>query len=47
MTEKEKQQAGMLYDANHDPEVLEELHRCEQECFEINQIPPNNREERL
>ena len=47
MTEKEKQQAGMLYDANHDPEVLEELHRCEQECFEINQIPPNNREERI
>lgn len=27
MTEKEKQQAGMLYDANHDPEVLEELRK--------------------
>ncbi len=46
MTEKEKQQRGMLYDANHDPEVLEELHRCEQACFEINQIPPNQRDER-
>lgn len=37
----------MLYDANHDPEVLADLHRCEQECFEINQIAPNNREERF
>ena len=27
MTEKEKQQAGMLYDANHDPEVLADLTR--------------------
>ena len=47
MTEKEKQQRGVLYDANHDPEVLVDLHRCEQECFEINQISPDHRDERM
>lgn len=47
MTEKEKQQAGLLYDASHDPEVLSDLRRCEQECYEINQIEPDNREERF
>ena len=46
MTEKEKQQKGMLYQAN-DPEVLKDLYYCENECFEINQIPPSRREERM
>ncbi len=46
MTEREKQQSGMLYDAKFDKDILDGLHHCEQECFEINQIPPVNREER-
>ena len=36
----------MLYQAN-DPEVLKDLYYCENECFEINQIPPSRREERM
>lgn len=46
MTEKEKQQQGMLYQADN-AEVLKELYYCENECFEINQIPPSRREERM
>ena len=46
MSEKEKQQKGMLYQAN-DPEVLKDLYYCENECYEINQIPPSRREERM
>ncbi|MFC2512935.1 MAG: maltose acetyltransferase domain-containing protein, partial [Prevotella denticola] len=46
MTEKEKQQKGMLYQAS-DPEVLKDLYRCESECYEINRIPPSRREERM
>ena len=46
MTEKEKQQQGMLYQADN-TEVLKELYYCENECFEINQIPPSRREERM
>ena len=46
MTEKEKQQRGMLYQAN-DPEVLKDLLYCENECYEINRIPPSHREERM
>ena len=46
MTEREKQQKGMLYQAN-DPEVLKDLYYCENECYEINQIPPSRREERM
>lgn len=32
MTEKEKQQKGMLYQAN-DPEVLKDLYYCENKCY--------------
>lgn len=46
MTEKEKRQAGLLYDGNYDEEVLEELFACKDLCFEYNQIRPSNREER-
>ena len=44
MTEKEKQKKGMFYQANA-PEVLKDLYHCENECYEINQIPPSRREE--
>lgn len=46
MTEREKQQRGLIYDAKYDESLLADLHRCEQECFEINQITPDNRAER-
>ena len=39
-SEKEKCRAGGLYDANHDPELLEERRRCKQLCFEYNSLPP-------
>ena len=45
LSEYEKQQAGMSYDAAA-PEVLKGLRHCEQECFEINQLPPDKRDER-
>ena len=44
MTEKEKQQCGELYDARNSQELLDELHRCEETCFEINQLHPSERE---
>lgn len=47
MTEREKQQRGEIYDAKYDQELLADLHRCEQECFEINNLPPNKRAERM
>lgn len=47
MTEREKQQRGLVYDAKYDESLLADLHRCEQECHEINQIAPDQREERL
>lgn len=46
MTEKEKQQSGELYDARNSTQLLDELHRCEEICFEINQLHPSKREER-
>jgi maltose O-acetyltransferase len=45
MTEKEKQQQGLLYLAS-DPTVIADLRRCEEACFEINRMPPSQREER-
>lgn len=47
MTEREKQQAGLMYDAKYDESLLKDLHRCEQECFEINSLPPSRRDERM
>ena len=46
MTEREKQQRGELYDAKYCKELLDDLHRCEQACFEINQLAPSDRKER-
>lgn len=45
-TEREKQQAGLLYDAKFDEDLLADLHRCEAECFEINAMHPDRRDER-
>lgn len=43
MTEKEKAAAGFLYNANYDPELVEEIARCNDLCHEFNAIKPSNR----
>ena len=43
MTEKEKALAGFLYNANYDDEILEDIGRCNDLCFEFNQIKPSDR----
>ncbi len=44
MTEKEKAQAGYLYNANYDEEILKDIHACNDLCYEFNQIRPSDRE---
>lgn len=46
MTEKEKRDAGMLYDANYDPSLGEELNACKDKCHQYNGIKPSALEER-
>ena len=36
MTEKEKAAAGLLYDANYDPEILQERARAKDLCLDYN-----------
>jgi acetyltransferase-like isoleucine patch superfamily enzyme len=44
MTEKEKAQAGYLYNANYDKEILDEINKCNNLCYEFNQLKPSERE---
>ena len=44
MTEKEKAQAGYLYNANYDEEILKDIYACNDLCYEFNQIRPSDRE---
>lgn len=46
MTIREQQRAGEWYAAKGDEQMLRELYSCEQACFEINQMPPSQRDER-
>jgi len=46
MTEKEKVAAGMLYDPDHDPELLGEMNYAATKCFEYNNIAPDKVGER-
>ncbi len=46
MTEKEKRDAGMIYDANYDEELEREMLACQDQCFLYNQILPSRKEER-
>lgn len=46
MTEREKRDAGMLYDANYDEELLNEMGKCKDLCFEYNALRPTQIEER-
>lgn len=43
MTEKEKRDAGYLYNANYDAEIIEEIDRCNDLCYDFNQLRPSDR----
>lgn len=40
-SEKEKCRAGLLYDANHDPQLLKERARAQELCQALNGLPPS------
>ena len=40
MTEKEKMLAGMIYDANYDPTLIEERLKCKELCRDYNDLRP-------
>lgn len=42
MTETQKRDAGMIYDANYDAALLEERNICKDKCFEYNNILPSD-----
>lgn len=44
MTEKEKAKAGYLYNANYDSEIVNEIEKCTDLCYEYNQIKPSDEE---
>lgn len=39
MTEKEKMLKGLLYDANHDDELIKERNICKEICIKYNNLP--------
>lgn len=45
MTEKEKRDLGYLYDANYDKDLVAEIGKCNDLCYEFNQIRPSQRDE--
>lgn len=47
MTEREKRDKGLLYDANYDVELLEEQKRCKDLCFALNALKPSLEAERM
>lgn len=46
MTEKEKMLAGMIYDANYDPTLIEERMKCKEMCRDYNELRPSDMAER-
>ena len=42
MTEKEKMQQQMLYDANYDTELIRERQRAKDLCYQFNQLRPSD-----
>lgn len=44
MNEWNKAQAGYLYDANYDKEIVENRMKCADLCYEFNQCKPSNTE---
>ena len=47
MNEKEKAAAGLLYDANYNPQILEERARAKDLCLDYNLTRSSQTEERL
>lgn len=45
MTEKEKAAAGYLYNANYDEDILKSITKCNDLCYEFNQLRPSQRKE--
>ncbi len=45
-TEKEKAAEGLLYNANHDSELQDEMKRAKCVLFKYNQLPPDQEEEK-
>ena len=45
LTEKEKMLAGMLYDADHDEELVQDRIRTKDLCYDFNQLRPSQLEE--
>lgn len=43
MTEKEKRDLGLMYNANYDDEIIGEIGYCNDLCHEFNQIRPSDR----
>ena len=46
MTEKQKREQGLLYDANYNANLLQEMLDCKDMCFQYNHILPSHQEER-
>lgn len=46
MTEREKAEAGLLYDARYDREVVEGLRRSQELCYDYNALRPSQTAER-
>lgn len=46
MTEKEKMIAGMIYDANNDPDLISERLECKELCRDYNELRPRQIKER-
>lgn len=46
MTEKEKRDKGILYDANYDAELVAQQLACKDICFEYNSLKPSEIEQR-
>lgn len=44
MTEKEKRALGVLYNANYDEEIINEINYCNDLCHEFNRIKPSDRQ---
>lgn len=42
MTEKQKMLAGEIYDANFDPDLIEERTKCKEKCKEYNDMSPRD-----
>ena len=46
MTEKEKRASGELYDANYDKELLKEMEKTKELCYEYNNLKPTEIEKK-